>query len=88
MTAPAIALQETVSFGDLRKLAGATAPCITIAAILPNPIEIPTRLKNAVHGIEKDLSSSDEGKSVAGLKRLLRGSKQQIPRGPALRDCS
>jgi hypothetical protein len=78
MTAPAIALQETVSFGDLRKLAGATAPCITIAAILSNPLEIRTRLKNALHGIEKDLSSIDEGTSIAALLEPIRDAAEAI----------
>jgi hypothetical protein len=78
MTAPAIALQETVSFSELRKLSGAAAPCITIATALPNPLEVRTRLKNAVHGIEKDLSSTNRGEDISGLIEPIREAADTI----------
>jgi Bacterial archaeo-eukaryotic release factor family 3 len=72
MDATAIALQETVSVSELRGLASAAGPCITIAALLLNPAEIRTRLKNAVRAIEKDLTASERDRSIAGLLDLIR----------------
>jgi hypothetical protein len=72
MAAPAIALQEVVQFGEIRKLVDAAGPCITLAMVLPNPLEVRTRLKNAVQGIEKDLSSSERDQEIAGLLKPIR----------------
>jgi Bacterial archaeo-eukaryotic release factor family 6 len=67
MAAPAFGFQELVSFAELKGLAGAAAPCITIAMPLPNPREIRTRVKNAVNSVEKSLSASDRDHAIAGL---------------------
>jgi hypothetical protein len=72
MTAPAISLQEVVSFSELESLAGATGTCITIATPLPNPFEIRTLLKNAVNSIENNLSSSERARTVASLLDPIR----------------
>jgi hypothetical protein len=67
MTAPAIALQDTISFSELKTLASASGLCITIGTSLPNPLEIRTRLKNAVHGIEKHLPANGQNQSAVTL---------------------
>jgi hypothetical protein len=55
MTAGEIAANEFVTFGDVKLLAGAGGPCITIVTHIPNPFELHTRLKNAVARVEKQL---------------------------------
>jgi hypothetical protein len=67
MTAPAFALQDTISFSELKALASAPGPCITIGTSLPNPLEIRTRLKNAVHGIQKHLQTNEDHQSATAL---------------------
>ena len=50
--------QEThdfVRFDDLRLLASSGSPCITIVLPLPNPLEIPVRLKNAIRSVTRKL---------------------------------
>ena len=78
MTAPAIALQETVSAGELRKLAEAVGPCITIATVLPNPREIRARVRNALHALERDFASSPRGQNVAELLKPIRDAAETI----------
>jgi hypothetical protein len=78
MAAPAIALQELAHFGEIRKLAGAAGPCITIAAVFPNPLEIRARLKNAVNGIERELSSGSRDQDIAGLLKPIRNAAETI----------
>jgi hypothetical protein len=56
MTPKKIAAHDVVSSGDLKALAAASGPCITIVEPIPNPIEMPARLKNAVRGVEKQLT--------------------------------
>jgi hypothetical protein len=78
MVASTIALHESVSFAELRSLAGAAGPCITIATILPNPLEVRVRLKNAVRGIETQLSSSERDQTAAGLLDPIRDAAGAI----------
>jgi hypothetical protein len=58
MTKQEIEASEIVSFEDLRLLARAQRPCATVAITIPIPAEIRTRLKNAVHDVEKRLRDS------------------------------
>jgi hypothetical protein len=78
MASPAIAFQEVAYFGEIRKLAGSAAPCITIATVFPNPLEIRARLKNAVNGIEKNLSSSGRDQDIDGLLKPIRDAAGTI----------
>jgi hypothetical protein len=50
-----IAEHDTLSFADLKTLAGCKSPCITIVTMIPNPIELPVRVKNAVTTVQKQL---------------------------------
>ena len=43
MAAPTLAFEELVTFAELKSLAGAAGPCITMAMLLPNPLESRTR---------------------------------------------
>lgn len=78
MTAPAIAFHELVSVGELRKLAEAAGPCITIATVLPNPREIRARVRNALHALERDFSSSTRGQNVTELLQPIRDAAETI----------
>jgi hypothetical protein len=78
MNATAIGLQETVSFSELRNLASAAGPCITIGTLLPNPLETRARLKNASRGIEPGLSSGDPAQPVAALLDPIREAVDAI----------
>jgi len=74
MTAPAVAFEQIVSWSELKSLAGAAGPCITIVTPLPDPLEIRTRLKNAVHGLEKRLRSDNRDRDVTGLLDPIRAA--------------
>jgi hypothetical protein len=49
------ATSEIVSFDDLRFLSTARCPCITAVVTMPDPMQVRTHMKNAVHQIEKRL---------------------------------
>ncbi len=51
MTAQETTAHDLVGFDDLRLLASASSPCITIVLPLPNPLEIPVRLKKAIRSV-------------------------------------
>jgi hypothetical protein len=55
MTTQEITAHDVVGFNDLRLLATASTPCITIALPLPNPLELPVRLKNAIRTVTRKL---------------------------------
>jgi hypothetical protein len=55
MTAQEITAHDVVGFNDLRLLATASSPCITIVLPLPNPLELPVRLKNAIRTVTRKL---------------------------------
>src|ERR1700674_4429402 len=51
------AISETVSFEDLKSLAQAQGPCITVAVAIPDPAQRQAHLKNAIRDVENGLSS-------------------------------
>jgi hypothetical protein len=55
MTAQEITAHDVVGFNNLRLLASASSPCITIVLPLPNPLELPVRLKNAIRSVTRKL---------------------------------
>ena len=67
MTVQEIAVPEVVSFDDLRSLASAKGPCITVVAPLPNPLEIRTRLKNAIREVEKKLAARGTDRDASAM---------------------
>jgi hypothetical protein len=78
MAAPAVVFEEVVSLSELKSLAGAAGPCITIAIPLPDPLEIRIRLKNAVHGLEKRFPPGDPRRDIAGLLDPIRAAAAAI----------
>src|SRR5260370_10426044 len=56
MTPQKIAAADVASFDELKSLAAAKGVCITLIEPIPNPLEIRTRLKNAIRGVEKKLA--------------------------------
>jgi hypothetical protein len=46
---------EIVTFSEVKRLAQAEAPCVTIVVPIGDPLGLPTRMKNAVHAVEKSL---------------------------------
>jgi predicted nuclease of predicted toxin-antitoxin system len=76
MTAQELTAHHVVDFGELKLLAGASAPCITIAIELPNPLELSVRLKNALRTVNKQLEDGKTETVEALLKpvRELGGS--------------
>src|SRR6185503_1381609 len=73
MTLQEIAAPDVVSFDDLKRLASAKWPCITVIMPLPNPIEIRTRLKNAIRAIEQNLKDlGTDGNTAAVLLEPVR----------------
>src|SRR5262245_19672889 len=55
MIAQQIQAREIVSVDDLKVLAGASGPCISVALSIPNPLEIRARLKNKLRTLQKEL---------------------------------
>lgn len=68
MKALEITAQEVVGFDDLRLLATAKGPCITIAIPLPNPLELPVRLKNAIRSVTRKLEDTKPQSSDSMLE--------------------
>src|SRR5438046_10414298 len=67
MTPRKIAAADVASFDELKSLAAAKGVCITLVEPIPNPLEIRTRLKNAIRRVEKKLA--DHG--ADGIPALL-----------------
>jgi hypothetical protein len=56
MTAQEITPRDVVTFSDLKQLAAASGPCLTIVAPIPNPAELTIRLKNMVRSVQRKLA--------------------------------
>ncbi len=56
MIAQGVISHEAVTFDDLKPLATASGPCITMTVPLPNPAEIDARLTNAIRTTQKKLA--------------------------------
>ena len=59
MTAAQITSHDIVTFGDLKLLAGAKGPCVTIIIPISGPLELSRQLKNAIRTIEKQLKEKE-----------------------------
>lgn len=49
---------EVVSFADLRSLAEAQRPCITVSIAIPDPLQLRTRMKDATREVERHLKAA------------------------------
>jgi hypothetical protein len=56
---------DTIPYDDLKLLAGASGPCITIVANIPNPPALPIRMKAALRSVDKQLKDRGTGSAVA-----------------------
>src|SRR5262252_97691 len=64
---------------ELRNLVTVAPPCITILLPLPTPLEIHTRLKNAIRRAEQALKERDvEREKIEELMRPLQALAQTI----------
>ncbi len=66
MTSQEITGHDTVEFSDVKLLASASSPCITIVVHIPTPFELSTRLKKAVRSIERTLKDRQMDSSSIG----------------------
>jgi hypothetical protein len=71
MTAQEITEHDVVTPNGLKLLAGARSPCITMIIQVPNPLEVSTRLKNAIRTVKKELENT-KTESVDTLLEPLR----------------
>jgi hypothetical protein len=55
MAVEEITAHDAVTLDDLKELAGAAGPCITMMTDVPTPFELGARMKNAVRRLEKRL---------------------------------
>ena len=73
MIAQDVISHEAVTFDDLKPLATASGPCITMTVPLPNPAEIDVRLKNAIRGVQTKLAEfGTDDKHSASLMAPIR----------------
>src|SRR5260370_3560375 len=69
MTPQKIAAADVASFDELKSLAAAKGVCIPLGEQMRNPLEIRTRLKNAIRGVEKKLA--DHGAAAEAIPALV-----------------
>ena len=67
-----ITAQDVVTLNDLGLLARASGPCITTVVSIPNPLEIETRFKNAIRGIDRKLKEIGSGGDIPQLTQPVR----------------
>lgn len=73
MTSQEITLHDTVAFSDVKLLAGASGPCVTIAVHIPTPFELSTRLTKAVRSVERMLKDREiDSSSIGSLLEPIR----------------
>jgi hypothetical protein len=65
MTAQDITAHDLVTFEDLKLLAAAKGPCITLLSVLPNPMESPIRLDHLVRDVKKALQERGVGAAIS-----------------------
>ena len=62
------ATQDVVTLADVKALAGAVGPCITLVVTISNPLELATRLKSALFLVQKQLAERHtHAETVGGL---------------------
>jgi hypothetical protein len=65
MIAREITPRDVVTFSDVKQLAAANGPCLTIVTPISNPAELTTRLKNMVRGAQRKLADRGAGSDTA-----------------------
>jgi hypothetical protein len=89
MIAQDVISHETIIFDDLKPLATASGPCITMTVPLPNPAETDVRLKNAIRGVQKKLAEFgiDDKRSaslMAPIREFVTNAETERVWGPAI----
>jgi hypothetical protein len=59
MAVEEIAANDVVTLDDIKELAGASGPCITMVTRIPTPFELAARMKNAVRSLENRLAERE-----------------------------
>jgi hypothetical protein len=67
MTPQKVSTPEVVTFDDLRTMAEAVGPCITIGVEIPDPQQIRPRVKNSIRDPEKSLEDFGVDKHTAAM---------------------
>ncbi|MGA2662822.1 MAG: hypothetical protein ABSH34_35525, partial [Verrucomicrobiota bacterium] len=60
------ATQDVVTLADVKALAGAVAPCITLVIPIPNPVELAGRLNSSLRSVRKQLAKRHVDTETAG----------------------
>jgi hypothetical protein len=76
--------RDVVTLEDVKALAGAAAPCITLAMPIPIPRELTARLKGALHSVRKQLAErhmdiETASGLLAPIERLAAGLETGLP---------
>jgi hypothetical protein len=62
------AMRDVVTLADVKALAGAVGPCITLLIPIPNPAELAARLNSSVRSVRKQLAKRHtDSETAAGL---------------------
>src|SRR5438477_7056712 len=56
---------EIVSFEDLRDLASARKPCITVALAIPEPLQAHARIRNVIREVDRLLGEANISRETA-----------------------
>jgi len=59
--------QDVVTLADVKALAKAAGPCITLALSIPNPAELKARLKSALRSVQKQLAEGTDHETAGAL---------------------
>lgn len=60
------ATQDVVTLADVKALAGAVGPCITVVMPIPNPAELAARVNSALSSVRKQLAKRHTDTETAG----------------------
>src|SRR5271157_3841883 len=60
------AAQDVVTLADVKALAGAVGPCITLVIPIPNPAELAARLNSSLRSVRKQLAKRHTDTETAG----------------------
>src|SRR5216683_3430125 len=66
MVARENATQDVVTLADVKALAGAAGPCITLVMPIPNPLELAARLRSTLRSVQKQLAERHTDAETAG----------------------
>src|SRR5271157_293870 len=66
MAARENAMRDVVTLADVKALAGAVAPCITLVIPIPNPAELAARLNSSLRSVRKQLAKRHTDTETAG----------------------